>query len=82
MKSLRRILFVVGLGSFLWGFVPIFLALVVDNRSIDDGYDPDDGQVMSEWNEWAFRPRFVVPTIIGAGTLMASLVLAIRATQP
>ena len=60
---------------FLIGWVPILMTMVVGNRVIDDGLDPEDAAIIAEWDAWAFAPRFSIPAIVGLVLLGAHLLL-------
>jgi hypothetical protein len=55
------------------GAVPKLGALAVSNRAIDDGPDPGDYELMTEWDRWAFSPQFAGLALCGAGIVAAAL---------
>lgn len=75
-RSVPGVLFAVGVVLLLVGLVPMLAALVVGNRLIDDGHDPGDEMIIQRWNSWAFTPRFIVSAVVGAGILVAGVVMS------
>jgi hypothetical protein len=49
----------------LIGAGPMFAALVVSNRAIDDGPDPGDLKLIADWDAWAFSPWLIACTVLG-----------------
>ena len=43
-----------GIGLLLAAVCPMFAALVVSNRLIDDGPHPGDRAIMDQWDAWGF----------------------------
>jgi hypothetical protein len=43
-----------GIALFLAAVGPMFAALVVSNRLIDDGPHPGDRAIMDQWDAWGF----------------------------
>jgi hypothetical protein len=72
-RHLWNMLAWLGAVLFLLGTGPMFAALVIDNRAIDDGPDPGDQQIMAEWDAWAFSPLFIACAAIGLALLLARL---------
>ena len=69
MKIATFALLTMGAILLLIGGGPMAAALVVSNQVIDDGPDPGDPEIMLEWDDWAFTPRFIWP-VVGGGMLM------------